>query len=88
MRVDRSPLYRRLKSQVRKDDHAELLRMLKLLQKQFDMKGQHGWPGLKCEWLSDAFSWRNSPQGYDYWVELFDRLSAAGHQTREGHPGF
>lgn len=66
--VKDSKLYKTLKKAVRKEDHAELLRML-------EMVG----PIRNHENLYLAFSWASSPQGYVYWEELSDRLEEAGH---------
>lgn len=65
--VKDSNLYKTLKKAVRKEDHAELLRML-------EMVGP-----INHENLCIAFSWVNSPQGYAYWNELSERLFEAGH---------
>lgn len=72
MKVKDSPLYKTLCEAVRKEDHAELLRMLEMVQP------DSSYDGLQSGRLLDAFSWRTSPQGLDYWLELSRRLAAAG----------
>lgn len=70
MNVKDSVLYRTLQRQVRKQDHAELLRMLELVPDKSNF-----W----YEGLSGAFTWSYTPQGHDYWRELRDRMRYAGH---------
>lgn len=71
MKVKDSPLYKTLCKAIRKEDHAELLRMLEMVPKIHD-------PGERV-WLHAAFIWQNTPQGDTYWRELSHRLRAAGH---------
>lgn len=71
MKVKDSPLYKTLCEAVRKEDHAELLRMLEMVP-----KINHEQPEpiqLIC-----AFTWCSTPQGHVYWRELSDRLQHAG----------
>lgn len=70
MKVKDSPLYKTLCKAVRKEDHAELLRMLEMVV---------AWDeGLVSRRLVHAFFWVNTPQGYEYWCELSNRLQFAG----------
>lgn len=71
--VKDSVLYKTLKKAVRKEDHAELLRMLEMV---FD-GGQK--VILSCPQLIGAFVWSYTPQGDDYWRTLSYRLQEAGH---------
>lgn len=32
--------------------------------------------GTPRDWLMEAFIWRESPQGYEYWELIHDRLKA------------
>lgn len=66
--VKKSRLYKTLKKAVRKEDHAELLRMLEMAGDINDRKE-----------LVFAFSWGRTPQGFNYWQELSSRLREAGH---------
>lgn len=75
MNVKDSVLYRTLQRQVRKQDHAELLRMLELVPK----KAFHGFSGFDQPQLVSAFLWHRTPQGLEYWLELSDRMRIAGH---------
>ena len=68
-----SRLYKTLCKAVRREDHAELLRMLEMV------PAQTGWPGMDGSCLIDAFSWASTPQGADYWAILSSRLDGAGH---------
>lgn len=73
--VKKSRLYKTLCKSVRKEDHAELLRMLEIAApKQTAM-----FDGLEASGLSHAFYWRNTQQGWDYWFELSMSLEEAGH---------
>lgn len=75
MKVKDSPLYKTLCEAVRKEDHAELLRMLEMI----DWNSvSHVLDGLISRELMNAFCWATSPQGPDYWRELSDRLEYAG----------
>ena len=76
MKVKDSPLYKTLCEAVRKEDHAELLRMLEMVD--WYSARRLGWGGLAIRGLSVAFCWEASPQGYDYWCELHERLGLAG----------
>jgi hypothetical protein len=73
--VKNSRLYKTLKKAVRKQDHAELLRMLEMVRPDISK----GWLGMDSKTLVDAFGWTETPQGGDYWAELSDRLHDAGH---------
>lgn len=71
--VNNSVLYKTLCKQVRKEDHAELLRMLELVEKS----------GIIVSWyesnLSLAFYWDSTPQGDAYWRKLSNDMCLAGH---------
>lgn len=71
--VKDSVLYKTLKKAVRKQDHAELLRMLEMAYG----SGQRFC--LSSDELGGAFIWFHSPQGDDYWRTLSYRLQEAGH---------
>lgn len=74
MNIKETVLYKTLCRQVRKEDHAELLRMLELVPDRttglvhFDMRDLRG-----------AFTWAWTPQGDAYWRELSNRMRDAGH---------
>jgi hypothetical protein len=72
--VKNSRLYKTLCKAVRKQDHAELLRMLEMVKP--DLRD---WDGFDGERLYLAFSWFNTPQGWEYWENLCNRLQEAGH---------
>jgi hypothetical protein len=76
--VKNSRLYKTLKRAVRKEDHAELLRMLEMLPESV-REPSYGWDGLKAKRLANAFAWSESPQGYNYWMTLARRIRSAGH---------
>ena len=73
MTATKTRLYKSLKPCVRKEDHAELARMLQMVMDSGD----------KC-WFSDqtsittAFSWSETPQCFSYWHALSHRLKRAG----------
>ncbi len=67
--VKNSTLYKTLKKAVRKEDHAELLRMLDMV----------GLSRMDNERLICSFRWSSTPQGHEYWSELSRRLRRAGH---------
>jgi hypothetical protein len=71
--VKNSRLYKTIKKAVRKEDHAELLRMLEMV------RPEPGWDGIKGRYLIDSFRWSGTPQGVDYWADLSSRLEKAGH---------
>ena len=71
--VKNSVLYKTLCKQVRKEDHAELLRMLEFVEKSGIFVN---WSN---PWLSGAFTWHESPQGGLYWANLSNRMDMAGH---------
>lgn len=71
--VKNSRLYKTLKKAVRKEDHAELLRMLEVV---FD--GRQTFI-LSCSRLIEAFVWSHTPQGDAYWRTLSRSLREAGH---------
>lgn len=75
MNVKDSVLYRTLQRQVRKQDHAELLRMLELVPDEALRKSG----GLGQPRLSRAFWWADTPQGDIYWNMLAIRMRNAGH---------
>lgn len=74
MNVKDSPLYKSLCKSVRKQDHKELLRMLEMVPE----SATDTWGGETETQLLNAFAWVRTPQGYDYWHELSDRIKAAG----------
>lgn len=71
MNVKDSPLYKSLCKSVRKQDHAELLRML-------EMVPASSWNRFPRKKLIESFMWDSSPQGYSYWAELYKRMCDAG----------
>lgn len=71
-----SVIYRSLCESVRKQDHKELLRMLEIAAA--DRASGNAFDPNDYS-LIRAFSWRNTPQGYEYWQELSNRLYEAGH---------
>lgn len=73
MNVKDSVLYRTLQRQVRKQDHAELLRMLELVPPAAFRDG------LASPRLIRAFWWGETPQDFDYWAVLCARMDRAGH---------
>lgn len=75
MKVKDSLLYKTLCEAVRKEDHAELLRMLGMIAMPCE---QSPWLGLDSDTLLNAFLWGSSPQGTRYWSELSTRLQQAG----------
>lgn len=82
--VKNSRLYKTLKKAVRKEDHAELLRMLEMVEmpsQSEKSKRDWGWSwyGLDASNLLQAFPWSETPQGWGYWYELSSSLSRAGH---------
>ena len=68
-RAAKTPLYRALAKGVRKEDHAELARMLGMVDARMDGDD-----------LSGAFLWRASPQGLNYWAALSNSLREAGYE--------
>lgn len=76
--VKNSRLYKTLKKAVRKEDRAELLRMLEMVPEKA-MDGSPWGKGLECQRLINAFWWDETPQGHRYWNSLHDRLIGAGH---------
>ena len=70
--VKNSTLYKTLKKAVRKEDHAELLRMLEMVPDEYPNN-------LGRKHLVHAFTWSSTPQGFPYWAELYNRLKGAGH---------
>lgn len=74
--VKNSRLYKTLKKAVRKEDHAELLRMLEMVTPNLN----NGWLGMGSRTLIDAFSWTETPQGGEYWGDLSERLYQAGYE--------
>lgn len=75
MKVKDSPLYKTLCEAVRKEDHAELLRMLEMVdwQKSSIVGISSSFPTIR-----GSFVWGTTPQGRDYWRALSDRLRKAG----------
>lgn len=73
--VKSSRLYKTLKKAVRKQDHAELLRMLEMV----PQKAMRGSKGFGEKMLTFAFWWDETPQDSGYWVALSDALYEAGH---------
>lgn len=75
--VKNSRLYKTLKKAVRKEDHAELLRMLEIVPKDnFGPSGER----FKSKALWRAFWWDQTPQGEKFWYELSRKLQEAGHE--------
>ncbi len=70
--VSESPLYKGLCKSVRKQDHAELLRML-------EMVPESAWFDRGTPELLDSFVWGDTPQGEDYWCKLWDRINNPEH---------
>lgn len=66
-------LYKALAKVVRKEDHAELARMLQLVLN----SGTHF--SRYSSNLTDAFVWRVTPQGYQYWWTLWKLVRDATH---------
>lgn len=75
--VKNSRLYKTLCKAVRRQDHAELLRMLEMVPE--SAKRGPGGRGMEHAELTSAFWWDETPQGCDYWFELRKRLEEAGH---------
>lgn len=71
MEIKDSPLYKALCEDVRKEDHAELLRMLELA----------GPIRLDESRLYYAFDWHATPQGYAYWSELHRRIAVRNDRS-------
>lgn len=76
--VKNTRLYKTLKKAVRKEDHAELLRMLEMVPEISCRKGVHI-RGMDCGNLYRAFWWDETPQDHDYWSDLSARIQRAGH---------
>lgn len=76
MNVKDSPLYKSLCKSVRKQDHAELLRMLEMVPE--TAYAWQGWRGFRARELRTAFNWGATPQGRSYWDEASNRILAAG----------
>lgn len=74
MNVKDSVLYRTLQRQVRKQDHAELLRMLELVP-------EGAWWSSRVNRLSQAFDWAETPQGFSYWAALGQSIVDAKMRT-------
>jgi len=70
--VKDSVLYKTLCKAVRREDHAELLRMLEMVPNEYPNN-------LDRRRLVYAFSWAQTPQGFGYWKELHVLLREAGH---------
>lgn len=75
MNIKETVLYKTLCRQVRKEDHAELLRMLELVRDKYRDDGSD-WD---TKYLQCAFVWAWTPQGDAYWRELSNRMRDAGH---------
>lgn len=71
--VKNSRLYKTLCKAVRKQDHAELLRMLEMVAGNEQRFNRDHYD------LSGAFVWCFTPQGDAYWRELSMSLEEAGH---------
>lgn len=75
--IKQTAIYNSLSKAVRKEDHAELARMLAMArdsQKSLFVDG--------CTRLTSAFSWWRTPQGETYWLALWDRLMDAGWEDQ------
>lgn len=66
--VKNSRLYKTLKKAVRKEDHAELLRMLEMVPASAYEEGC--WEGFDGDSLWSAFAWLRTPQR-DWWCEVW-----------------
>jgi len=75
MTITNTPLYRALAKGVRKEDHAELARMLGMVR-----QGRWG-GGFTSTKLRRAFLWRETPQGGNYWSALSYALLEAGYES-------
>jgi hypothetical protein len=69
--VKNSRLYKTLKKAVRKEDHAELLRMLEMVP-EASYEGAR-WKGFESDSLWNAFAWLATPQR-EWWSELYQRI--------------
>lgn len=72
--IKKTRLYRTLAPCVRKEDREELARMLAMVPAR-----ELGGLDPDAIRLGQAFLWDITPQGKDYWQELYFRLYAAGH---------
>ena len=74
MNITKTPLYRALCEGVRKEDHAELARMLRMVDAS----------ATRCDFtvtrLCWAFVWSQTPQGRKYWRDLSIALWRAGYE--------
>lgn len=77
--IKKTRLYRTLAPCVRKEGREELARMLAMVPDSAVPSGESGY-GWDSPYLSAAFSWMRSPQGFDYWMKLSNRLARAGHE--------
>lgn len=76
--IKQTAIYKSLSKAVRKEDHAELARMLVIVE-------SHGGICLfnpKARRLIEAFYWEATPQRDPYWRALHDSLWEAGWQDR------
>jgi len=74
MTITNTPLYRALAKGVRKEDHAELARMLGMVPAWVHLDG------FAAVWLGWAFWWDETPQGAAYWRALSNSLREAGYE--------
>ena len=72
--ITKTRLYRRLAPCIRKKDHPILRRELERVFETAEEWRDKGDALRLCE----AFSWVMSPQGFDFWAELSNRLKDAG----------
>jgi hypothetical protein len=74
--VKNSPLYKTIAPSLSREDRKEFARMLEIARDGY--KGEELAFDLGQTRLSSAFIWGDTPQGFDYWWELTDRLADAG----------
>lgn len=73
MNVKNTPIYRAIAPRVRKQDRAELAKMLGLA---IESIANTHHPYRSESELPMAFAWSETPQGFEYWYELHKRLRA------------
>ena len=78
--VKNSRLYKTLKKAIRRQDHAELLRMLEMIP---ESAYEGPWEGFDSDDLWKAFAWLRTPQG-EWWCEVWDRVE--GYYQHERRP--
>lgn len=75
--IKKTRLYRTLAPKIRKQDREEFARMLALVPEKARQK-------MDADSVLHAFVWDETPQGADYWYELYWRLDryAAGPRAQ------